>query len=195
MLTETDVKHNNIFLWIIGILSIAVPVLVAILFYIPQTGGLGDVNVSFLPHLNAVLNSCTACALILGFYFIKNNNRRYHITSMVTAFGLSSIFLISYVTYHYQGTHVLYGDTDHNSIVDLAEKASAGSLRYVYYFILVTHIILAAIVVPFVLFAIYFGITKQYTRHKKTTKYTFPIWLYVAVTGVIVYLLIKPYYI
>lgn len=194
MLTDNTVKQNNIFLWLIGILSIAVPVLVAILFYIPQTGRLGDVDVSFLPHLNAVLNSCTALALLLGFYFIKSDNRRYHITFMVTAFGLSTLFLVSYVTYHYQGTHTLYGDLDHNGVLELVEKEKAGSLRYIYYFILITHIVLAAIVVPFVLFAMYFGITKQYTRHKKTTKYTFPIWLYVAVTGVLVYFLIKPYY-
>ncbi|HEX8549696.1 MAG TPA: DUF420 domain-containing protein [Cytophagaceae bacterium] len=195
MLTDSTVKQNNVFLWIIGILSIAVPVLVATLFYIPQTGNLGDIDVSFLPHLNAVLNSCTAIALISGFYFIKNSNRRYHITSMLSAFGLSTLFLVSYVIYHYQGTHTLYGDLDHNGLLELSEKGAAGSLRYVYYFILITHIVLAAIVVPFVLFAVYFGISKQYTRHKNTTKYTFPIWLYVAVTGVIVYFLIKPYYI
>lgn len=180
MLT-TSPKKDTLYLFLIGVLSVAIPVVVAILFYLPQAGRLGNFNVSFLPHLNAALNSGTAICLIMGFIFIKRNQQRYHITAMITAFALSSLFLISYVIYHYQGTHTKY-------------PADAGSIRYVYLFILATHIVLAAIVVPFVLLAIYFGATKQYKRHKGIVKYTFPIWLYVAVTGVLVYLMISPYY-
>jgi putative membrane protein len=179
-ISEAKVKNDNLFLFIIGILSIIIPVVVAVLFYMPQTGGLGDLNVSFLPHLNAMLNSATAIALILGFIFIKKKKQRYHATAMLTAFGLSSIFLISYVIYHYQGTHTVFPGT--------------GFIKVVYLSILLTHIVLAIIVVPFVLLAIYFGITRQLIKHKKTVRYTFPIWLYVAISGVLVYLMISPYY-
>jgi putative membrane protein len=177
---EISEKQNNTYLIIIGILSVAIPVLVAVLLFIPQTGKLGDLNVSFLPHLNAVLNSATAIALICGYIFIKKGNTRYHTTSMITAFALSSLFLICYVIYHYQAPSTKF--------------MGEGLIRGVYFFILITHIILAAIVVPFVLLSIYFAITKQFTKHKKIVKWTFPIWLYVAITGVIVYLMISPYY-
>jgi putative membrane protein len=179
-MVEGKVKNDTLYLVIIGILSVVIPIVVAILFYIPQSGGLGDLNVSFLPHMNAMLNSATAISLILGFIFIKKGKQRYHITAMLTAFGLSSIFLISYVIYHYQGTHTVFPGT--------------GMIKTVYLSILLTHILLAIIVVPFVLLAIYFGATRQYVRHKKITRYTFPIWLYVAISGVLVYLMISPYY-
>jgi putative membrane protein len=181
MQTTNSVKKNDTaYLIAIGILSVVIPVVVAMLFYIPQAGSLGNIDVSFLPHLNAALNSGTAICLIAGYLFIKNKKQRYHITAMITAFALSSIFLISYVIYHYQGTHTTFPGT--------------GLIKAIYFFILITHIILAAIVVPFVLLAIYFGISKQNERHKRVVKYTFPIWLYVAITGVLVYLMISPYY-
>ncbi len=113
---------------------------------------------------------------------------------MLIAFCLSSLFLISYVIYHYHGPQTKYGDIDHNLALDAAEIAAVGFTRTIYYIILFTHIILAAVVVPFVLFAIYFGISNQLGKHVKIVKWTFPIWLYVAVTGVIIYLMISPYY-
>lgn len=177
---EISEKKNSTYLIIIGILSVAIPVIVAILMFIPQTGKLGDLNVSFLPHLNAVLNTATALALITGYVFIRNGKNNYHITAMVTAFVLSAIFLVSYVVYHYQAPPTKF--------------MGEGFIRGVYFFILLTHIILAAVVVPFVLLSIYFGISKQYQKHRRIVKWTFPIWLYVAVTGVIVYLMISPYY-
>ncbi len=193
-------KKDSLYLTIIGILSVVVPVLVAILLFIPQTGKLGDLDVSFLPHLNAVLNTATAAALVVGWLFIRNRSlpyeRRtaYHRTAMMTAFVLSSLFLVAYVIYHYQAPPTRFGDLDHSGVVEEAEKLAVGGIRYVYLFLLLTHIVLAAVVVPFVLLAVYFAFTGQYTRHTKTTKYTFPIWLYVSVTGVIVYLMISPYY-
>ena len=190
---KTSVSNVKI-QWLLGILSLAVPLLVCFLFYVPQSGKLGDYNVSILPHINAILNSLTALSLIFGFYFIKSKNIKYHRIAMVSAFIFSSLFLISYVIYHYQGTHVLYGDVDHNGVVSSHESNMASPLKYVYYFILITHIILAAIVIPFVLFALYFAISNQINKHKKIVKYTFPIWLYVAITGVFVYFMISPYY-
>ena len=177
---ELSEKKNNLYLVIIGILSVAVPVLVAVLLFIPQTGKLGDLDVSFLPHLNAVLNSATAISLIAGYIFIKKGKRQYHTTAMITAFVLSSLFLISYVIYHYQAPATKFG--------------GEGIIRGVYFIILITHIILAAVIVPFVLLSIYFATTKQFTKHRKIVKWTFPMWVYVAITGVVVYLMISPYY-
>jgi putative membrane protein len=173
-------EKQNLYLGVIGFLSVAIPVVVAILLFLPQTGKLGDLDVSFLPHLNAVLNSATALSLVFGFYFVKNGMVQYHRMSMFSAVGLSSLFLVSYVIYHFQAPHTSFG--------------GVGVIRSVYFLILITHIILAAVVVPFVLLSIYFAISGQIDRHKKIVKFTFPIWLYVAVTGVVVYFMIKPYY-
>jgi putative membrane protein len=174
-------KNERLYRGIIVVLSVAIPVVVAVLLFIPQTGKLGDINVSFLPHLNGVLNTATAVALLVGYYFIKNKNQEYHRLAMLSAFSISCIFLVSYVAYHFQAAPTKFGGT--------------GIVKGIYYFLLLTHIVLAAVVVPFVLFSLYFALTKQIARHKKVVKYTFPIWLYVAVTGVIVYLMISPYYI
>lgn len=174
-------KNERWYRGIIVTLSVVVPVLVAILLFIPQTGKLGDINVSFLPHLNGVLNTATAIALMVGYYFVKKKNQEYHRLAMLSAFAISSMFLVSYVVYHFQSAPTKFGGT--------------GLIKGVYYFLLLTHIALAAIVVPFVLFSLYYALTKQIARHKKVVKYTFPIWLYVSVTGVIVYLMISPYYI
>jgi putative membrane protein len=146
----------------------------------PQTGKLGDVDVTFLPKLHALLNSLTALALVTGYYFVKNKNIRGHRFAMVTAFVLSAFFLISYVTYHYQAAPTRYG--------------GEGTLRTVYYVILITHIVLAAVIVPLVLLSVYFAVSEQISRHRKIARWTFPIWLYVAVTGVVVYFMIAPYY-
>lgn len=173
-------KNNKLAGWVIGILSITIPIVVSLLIYIPQTGNLGDLDVSFLPKLNAIINSSVAVCLLLGLYFIKNNRPDLHKIVMLSAFALSSLFLISYVTYHFQAPATKFG--------------GEGIIRMVYFFILLTHIVLAAVVVPLVLFAIYYGISGQLVQHKKMVKFTYPIWLYVACTGPIVYLMISPYY-
>ncbi len=198
--TQLRPRKDGLYLIIIGVLSVAVPVLVAILLFIPQTGKLGDLDVSFLPHLNAVLNTATAVALVVGWMLIRNRSlsygqrTSYHRTAMMAAFVLSSIFLVCYVIYHFQAPPTRFGDLNHNGIVEEAEKLAVGGIRYLYLFLLLTHIVLAAVVVPFVLLALYFAFTGQFARHTRTTRYTFPIWLYVAVTGVVVYLMISPYY-
>jgi len=187
-------KSNTFYFWLIGILSVVVPVVVAILFYLPKSDGFAGMDFTFLPFLNAILNSATAICLVAGFVFIKKGYQKYHITSMISAFSLSSIFLVSYLIYHFTSSHTKYGDIDHNGVVDAIEIAKAGTFRYVYLFVVLTHIVLATAIVPLVLFSIYFGISKQYQKHKKIVKWTFPLWLYVAITGVLVYLMISPYY-
>jgi putative membrane protein len=165
---------------LIAVLSVAVPLLVAFLLFVPQTGKLGEVDVTFLPKLHALLNSLTAIALLVGFNFIKKGNIRYHRFSMVTAIVLSAFFLISYVTYHYQAAPTRFG--------------GEGLIRGIYYFILLTHIVLAAVIVPLVLLSVYFALSNQLARHRRISRWTFPIWLYVAITGVVVYFMISPYY-
>lgn len=187
-------KNDKKYLAIIGVLSVAIPIVVAILLFIPQTGKLGDLDVSFLPHLNSVLNTATALCLISGFIAVKNKNEQVHRAFMMGAVGLSAIFLVSYVIYHFQGSHTLFGDVDGNGLVSESELATLGNTRGVYLVILLTHIVLAVVVVPLVLLAIYFAFSQQIERHRKIVKWTFPVWLYVAVTGVVVYLMISPYY-
>lgn len=187
-------KNDRKYLTLIGILSVAIPVVVAVLLFIPQTGKLGDIDVTFLPHLNAILNSATALCLIAGFVAIKNQKPEVHKTFMMSAFVLSSIFLVSYVLFHFQGETTYFGDANGDKVVTEAEKLATGGSRTVYLIILLTHIVLATAVVPLVLLAIYFAFSKQLDRHKKMVKWTFPIWTYVAITGVIVYFMISPYY-
>lgn len=171
--------NDKKFLILIAILSIAIPVVVAMLFFMPKEGS-SKVDVSFLPTLHAILNSLTSCALVIGYYNIRKGNIKVHRAAMATAFGLSSIFLVSYVTYHFLGERTIYGGD--------------GYLKLFYYFILLTHIVLAVVIVPLVLLSMYFALTEQFNRHRRISRWTFPIWLYVGITGVLVYLLISPYY-
>ena len=113
---------------------------------------------------------------------------------MLTAISLSVLFLLSYIAHHLLAGDTRYGDINHDGIVSLDEKTLAGNLRMVYYFILITHIPLAAIILPFILFTAYRALTGEYDKHKKLVRITWPVWFYVAITGVIVYLMISPYY-
>jgi len=165
---------------LITVLSVFIPIAVAILIFMPFRLDLGSDFVYFLPHLNGVINSATSLILIAGFIFIKNRQIEYHRASMMAAFILGSIFLVSYIIYHASAESTSFG--------------GEGLVKSVYYFILISHILLAAIVVPFVLFAFYYALKGDFVKHKKVVKYTFPIWLYVSITGVVVYLMISPYY-
>jgi len=165
--------------WIVAI-SIAVPVVVAVLLFMPAKLDLASEWVFFLPHLNAVINSAATIALIFGLVFIKQGNIENHKAAMSTAFGLGAIFLVSYVIYHASAESTTFG--------------GEGWVRPVYYFLLITHIILAAVALFPILLAYYYGYTDQRVKHRKVVKFAYPIWLYVTVTGVVVYLMISPYY-
>ncbi len=164
---------------LINVLSIAIPVAVAVLLGVRQKVDLGHWT-TYLTHLNAVINSITAVLLILGLYFIKQKNVAAHRRTMLTAFGLGSLFLVSYVLYHLTNESTSFG--------------GQGWLRPVYYFLLVSHIVLSVVVVWFVLRAVYFALSGQFAQHVKAVKWAFPIWLYVSITGVVVYFMIRPYY-
>lgn len=193
LITAMDIKTKNLNLPI-AIISIAIPVLVAILFYLPRPNIEAGFNVQMLPLFHAVLNSATAVLLLASLFFIRKGYVKAHKTTNLIAVALSALFLISYVTYHFFTESTKYGDINHDQVVDATEKALVGGSAYVYYFILLTHILLAIIIVPLVLFTLLRGFQSNFEKHKKIARITWPIWFYVAVTGVIVYVMISPYY-
>ena len=149
----------------------------------------------YLPKLNAVLNGICTILLLTSLYFIKQGNITVHKRLNILTFCLSSLFLVSYILFHYLMRHeILYGDINGDGVLSDAERASAGGMRTLYLIILWPHIILAAGVLPLILLSFYRGLQMQVEKHKKLVRWTFPMWLYVTVTGVIVYLMIYPYY-
>ena len=170
---------NNNLVKLITVVSVLIPIAVAILLFMPSKIDLfGDWTYK-LPHFNAIINSLTSLFLILSFYMIKyKKNIKAHQNLNTASFILGSIFLVSYIIYHSSVESTPY----------------QGDQRVIYFSFLISHILLSIVVVPFVLFAFYYALTKQIDKHKKVVKYTFPIWLYVSVSGVIVYFMISPFY-
>jgi putative membrane protein len=148
----------------------------------------------YLPLLNACINGTCAVLLLLSLFFISRKKIPVHRALNLTALALSSVFLISYITLHFFADETLFGDVNHNGLVEQAEKDSVGAVRFVYYLILGTHILLAGAGLPFILFSFYRGLNMQVEKHRRIVRWSFPIWLYVTVTGVVVYLMIAPYY-
>lgn len=147
-----------------------------------------------LPMVNAILNGTCSLLLIFSLMAIKKRNIALHKKLNLTAFALSSLFLVCYVTAHYFIPDTKFGDVDHDGIMSATESASVASIKPVYIIILLTHIFLAAIVLPFVLLSFYYGLTDQREKHKKITRISYPVWLYVTITGVVVYMMVSPYY-
>ena len=174
MKSENYMKKYRLWIW--GV-SVVIPIVVAILFTIriPDVAPL-----SFLPPIYATINVITALLLIVAYFAIKRKNIVLHEQLMKTAIGLSLIFLVMYVAYHMTSDPTPYG--------------GEGFVKYVYYFILISHILLSIGIIPMVLITYVRALSNLFFEHKKIARYTFPIWLYIAVTGVIVYLMIAPYY-
>ena len=177
MLDKDKKKYERI----INILAIAIPIAVAAILGIRQKVELGAWT-KVLPHVIGVINSLTAICLIVGYYHIKKGNANGHRQMMTAAFGLGAVFLVCYVLYHISNPSTPFG-------------GEGAVLRLTYYFLLISHIVLSIGVVWFVLRAVYFGYTNQLPQHRKAVKYAFPIWLYVSISGVVVYLMISPYYV
>lgn len=156
------------------------------------------INLGFDVHLfakaNAIINSCVAFLLLIALIAVKSKNYVLHRNLMMTAMILSVLFLLSYICHHLFAGETRFGDINHDGILDAAEKTVAGNKRIIYYFILGTHIPLAGIVLPFILFSAYRALTGEFGKHKKLVRITWPLWFYVAVTGVVVYWMIHPYY-
>jgi putative membrane protein len=186
-------KEKNLTVPII-IVSIAIPIAVAVLILVPQVKLNFGFNTRMLPFFHAILNSSTAILLLASLYFIKNGQIKAHKTANLIAVALSSIFLISYVIYHASNPSTRFGDLNHDGVLSDQEKLQAGVWRYVYYFILTTHILLSGIIIPFVLFTLQRAFQEKFDKHRKLARITWPMWFYVAVTGVIVYVMISPYY-
>jgi len=189
VLKENDVKAK-VFIW-----TISVIVFIAIAFLAKVKL---NISLGFNPHIfatvNAVINSIVTLLLIVALLAVKSKKYILHKKIMLTAITLSVIFLLSYISHHLLSGDTKYGDLNHDGILSADEKTLAGSMRYVYYFILITHIPLAGIILPFILFTAYRALSGNYEKHKKLARITWPIWLYVAITGVAVYLMISPYY-
>ena len=152
------------------------------------------IDFGFLPPIHATLNALTAVTLVAALVFIKQKQVERHRAAIYASIGLSVLFLLSYVVYHFTSAEVRYGDIDHNGIVDAAERAAVGAMRPVYLVLLISHITLAGVILPFILFTFNRAYTKQYARHKAMARWVFPIWLYVAVTGPLCYLMLRPFY-
>ena len=174
---ESDALKEKKFNRLITLVSVVVPVVVAMLFVvkIPEVERLG-----FLPPLYASTNGLTAILLIVAVWAIKNGKRKLHQRIMTTCIGLSVLFLLMYIAYHMTAESTSYG--------------GVGNLKYIYFFILITHIVLSIAIIPLVLKTYVFAYLKKFESHRKWARITFPIWLYVAITGVVVYLMISPYY-
>jgi putative membrane protein len=171
-------------------LSIVIPVVVAVLFRVKIDG----VDLSFLPPIYASINGVTAVLLFSALWAIKSGNIALHQRLIQMCLGLSLVFLGCYVAYHMTSDPTLFGDSNGNGTVEENENAVLGLVKYLYYFLLISHILLSIVVIPIVLFTYLFAWQGDYIRHKKWTKIAFPVWFYVATTGVIVYLMISPYY-
>jgi putative membrane protein len=177
------------------LVSIIIPVVVAVLFSVKLKDlGIEVEPLSFLPPIYASINGLTALLLVMGVMAIRNGNQKIHERLMTMAILCSVIFLVMYVAYHMTADSTVYGDIDGNKILDATEKANAGSMRLVYLFILLTHILLSVAIIPLVLITYVRALATRFDKHRKIAKITFPLWLYVAVTGVVVYLMISPYY-
>ncbi len=189
VLARNDSKAA-IFIWAI---SIVVFVAVAFLAKIKW-----EFDLPFDPHIfaviNAVINSLVALLLVAGLLAVKSRRFILHKKVMIAAIILSVLFLVSYICHHLLSGDTKFGDVNHDGILSKSEKLDAGSLRYIYYLILFTHILLAGIILPFILYTAYRALTADYVRHMKLARITWPIWFYVAATGVAVYFMISPYY-
>lgn len=173
MNTNSNPTKSGLRKWIVAV-SIIIPIAVAALFGIKING----VDFSFLPPIYATINGVTAILLMLALAFIKNGKVELHQKTIQVALALSVLFLLCYVAYHMTSDSTPYG----------------GSTKVLYYFILITHIFLSVAVIPLVLFTYLHAWEGNYSKHKAWARFAFPIWLYVAITGVIVYLMISPYY-
>ena len=156
------------------------------------------VNLPFNLHVfatfNAIINGTVAVLLVAGLLSVKQKKYELHKKIMLAAILLSVLFLLSYIAHHLLAGDTRYGDLNHDGTLSDEEKLSAGSMRMVYYFLLITHIPLAGIILPFILFTAYRALIGEYSKHRKLTRFTWPVWFYVAVTGVLVYWMIHPYY-
>lgn len=180
MSTETSTKNYKQLRLLINIISVALPLIVMAMFQFKFENFEWPFDVHVLPLINAILNGTSALLLVGALIAAKSKNINLHTKLIYTAMVLSLLFLVVYIMYHTTAGHTKFG--------------GVGNIRLVYFFFLITHIILAAVQAPFVLYAFLYGYTGEIEKHQKIVKFSYPIWLYVSVTGVICYLMISPFY-
>lgn len=183
-------KKLNVAAWII---TVAVLGLVGMMRRVKITMPEG-VDLGFLPPFHATLNALTAVVLLIAFYYIKQKKVQQHRNAIYVAIVLSVLFLLSYVAYHFTTPETLFGDSNHDGVLDEVEKAAVAGVRPFYLVLLLSHIVLAAGIFPFILFTFIRAYTNQIERHRKMARWVFPLWLYVAITGPICYFMLSPYY-
>ena len=179
MLEASLIKNDKKAYWLIGIFSVVVFVVVAVLGRVQYQADLGF-DIHIFAKINAVINTLVAISLVAALVAVKNRNYLLHKRLMIGALILSILFLVFYISHHLLAGETKFGGT--------------GTIKIIYYTILITHIFLAAIILPFILLTAYRALTGEYQRHKKIARYTWPLWFYVAVTGPVVYFFISPYY-
>ncbi len=177
-------KNDSVAYWIISILSVVVFAAVVLLRQ-DAVKGLAKMDIGFNPHifakLNAIINATVSVLLVLGLLLVKQRKLEAHRAVMLICIALSTLFLVSYIAHHLLAPETKFG--------------GEGNIRYFYFTILITHIVLAAIILPFILYTSYQSLSGDYAKHKIIARVTFPIWLYVSITGVLVYIMISPYYV
>ena len=193
MLPPVLAKNDRKAHWLILVFSFVVFVAVSALSRIRLDVDLGF-NVHFFAQLNAILNSIVSLLLLAGLAVVRQGKYELHKKIMITALILSVIFLVSYICHHLFAGETRFGDLNHDGQMSEQEIALAGGKRTLYFIILSTHIPLAGLVLPFILYTAYRALIGEWSQHKKLARYTWPVWLYVSVTGVLVYLMISPYY-
>lgn len=193
MLAASIEKNDKKAAWLIGIFSVVVFTVVVLLGKIKVDLQLGF-DVHIFAMANAFINATIAILLVAALVAVKQQNYLLHKQLMMTALILSVLFLVSYIAHHLLAGEAKFGDANHDGVVSEIEKAAVGATRIAYYILLATHIFLAAIILPFILFTAYRALTAEFPAHKKLAKITWPLWLYVAITGPLVYWFISPYY-
>jgi putative membrane protein len=178
-LNEIQLKQKNYAPWII-LLTIVLNLVIVVVFFMPKYQGLSHLDLTLLPMMNAIFNSFTFIFLCTALYFVKKKNIVYHRRFIFASFTSTLLFLVTYLAYHINAESTPYGGD--------------GALKYFYYFILITHIVLAVPTVLLALWTAAYGLNRQTPKHRKIARITLPLWLYVSLTGVLVYLLISPYY-
>jgi putative membrane protein len=193
MLEASFKRNDKKAYWVIGIFSVVVFVVISLLgkFKLEVSPGF---DIHLFAKINAVLNTMVAVLLVAALFAVKVKNFELHKKIMLIAMVLSVLFLVSYIAHHLFAGEALFGDVDHDGMVSAQEKLDVGGVRTAYLILLITHIILAGLILPVILLTAYRALTAQYASHKKLAKYTWPLWLYVAITGPVIYLMISPYY-
>jgi putative membrane protein len=183
-------RHLKRAVWIIsGVVLGLVVVMRQVKIPLPES-----ISLDFLPPFHALLNTLAAVSLLMALVAIKKGSAILHQRWIYSAMICSLIFLLSYVAYHFTTPETIYGDLDGDGLLSEHEKMASGSMRNVYLVVLLSHIALAAFSLPFILLTFSYGFTHHFEKHRKLAKMIYPVWLYVAITGPVVYLMLKPYY-